>query len=123
LEERKLEKEMMLEEKRLEQEERKLEQERMLEERKLEQERLWKEREMEWKESRANKLKLWGDALRNAISRMPVEPVDIVSWFQYLEKLFEQLKVPVELICCVDAPISERQSKIFAVASGFREIY
>jgi len=54
---------------------------RLLEERKLEQERVLKEKEMEWKESPANKLKLWGDALRNAVSRMPVEPMDMVSWF------------------------------------------
>jgi len=81
-------------------EERRLE----LEERKLEQERMLKKEEIEWKESPANKLKLWGDALRNAISRMPVEPMDIVSWFKYLEKLFEHLKVPVELYAVLMRP-------------------
>jgi len=84
---------------------------RLLEERKLEQERLLKERKMEWKESPANKLKLWGDALRNAISRMPVEPVDIVSWFQFLEKLFEQLKVPVELYAVLMRPYLSDKAK------------
>jgi len=68
----------LLEEKRLEQEQKKLE----LEERKLDQERMLKKKEIEWKESPANKHKLWGDALRNAVSRMPVEPMDIASWFK-----------------------------------------
>jgi len=67
-----------------------------LDESKLEQERMLKEKEMEWKESPANKLKLWGDALRNAVSRMPVEPC--------LEKLFEQLKLPVELYAVLLRP-------------------
>jgi len=101
----------LLEERKLEQEERKLEQEKILEEMKLQQERLLeerklqlKEKEIEWKESPGNKLKLWGDALRNAVSRMPVEPVDIVSWFQSLKKLFEQLKVPDELYAVLMRP-------------------
>jgi len=46
-----------------------------------------KEKEIKWKESPANKLKLCGYALRNAVSRMPVKPMDIVSWCQSLEKL------------------------------------
>jgi len=49
------------------------------------------------KDSTGAKLKLWGDALRNAISRMPNEPIDTVSWFICLERLYEQLKVPLEL--------------------------
>jgi len=81
----------------IELEERKLEQERMLKEKEMEFQREKFGREMEWKENHANKLKLWGHALRSAISRMPVEAIDIVSWFQSLEKLFEQLQVPVEL--------------------------
>jgi len=83
----------------------------MLEERMLEQERILKEREMEWKESPANILKLWGDALQNAVSRMPVEPMDIVSCFQCLEKLFEQLKVPVELYAVLMRPYLSDKAK------------
>jgi len=101
-----------LEEKKLEQKRIQREQERMqkeqdsmlkerelqLKEREMDLQREKARREMELKESPANKLKLWGDALRNAISHMPVESIDIVSWwFQSLEKLFEQLKVPAEL--------------------------
>ena len=43
------------------------------------------------------KLKLWGDAMRNAIPSMPAQPIEVVSWFICLERLYEQLKVPVEL--------------------------
>ena len=41
----------------------------------------------------AVKLKLWGDALRNTISRMPNEPIEIVAWFASLDNLFNQLCV------------------------------
>ena len=55
------------------------------------------EREQSAEESMASRLKLWGDGFRNTISRMPTEPVEIVSWFIALEKLFDQLGVPVQL--------------------------
>jgi len=55
------------------------------------------EREQSAKESMASRLKFWGDGLRNTISRMPMVPVEIVSWFIALEKLFDQLGVPAEL--------------------------
>jgi len=35
---------------------------------------------------------------------MPVESIDIVSWFKSLEKLFEPLKVPVELYAVLRRP-------------------
>ena len=84
-------------ESRLKEKEMEIEKELKLREKELELEREKSKRETEWKECPANKLKLWGDALRNTISRMPIESIDIVSWFQSLEKLFEQLKVPYEL--------------------------
>jgi len=68
-------------------------------------------REMQWRQNTANKLKLWGDALRNAISRMPVEAIDIVLWFQSLEKLFEQLQVPVELQAVLMRPYLRDKAK------------
>jgi len=75
-----------------------------LEQKRLEFEQMkWKE-EMEMKmiekahrESPAAKIKIWGDALRNTISRMPTEGIDVVSWFVSVEKLLEQLSVPAEL--------------------------
>jgi len=55
------------------------------------------EREEKYKESPAVKLKLWDDALRNTINRMPNEPTEIVSWFISLDRLFDQLSVPNDL--------------------------
>jgi len=42
---------------------------------------------------------------------MPVQPVDIVSWFQFLEKLFEQLNVPVELYAVLMRPYLSDKAK------------
>ena len=42
-------------------------------------------------------IKTWGDALRNTITKMPSEGIDVVSWFVSIDKLFEQLNVPAEL--------------------------
>jgi len=102
---------------------------RLLEERKLEQETILKEREFqlkekemdferekarheaEWKESPAKKLKLWGNTLCNTILRMPVESIDVVSWFQSLEHLFQQLKVPCELQAVLMRPYLSDKAK------------
>ena len=107
LEERRL----LLEERRLEMEERRWrsemetrekeremkEKERELREKELELKRVVAENEEKHKESPAYKLKLWGDALRNTIGRMPNEPVEIVSWFISLDRLYAQLGVPNDL--------------------------
>ena len=42
-------------------------------------------------------IKTWGDALRNTITKMPCEGIDVVSWFVSIDKLFEQLNVPADL--------------------------
>jgi len=34
------------------------------------------------------KIKIWGEALRNAITNMPTEPVEVISWFISLERFF-----------------------------------
>jgi len=56
-----------------------------------------KERKQAHMDSMGAKLKLWGDAMRNAISSMPEQPIEVVLWFICLERLYEQLKVPVQL--------------------------
>jgi len=63
----------------------------------------------------ASRLKLWGDGLRNTISRMPTEPVEIVSWFIALEKLFDQLGVLVELRSVLLRPyVNDRAKALLA---------
>jgi len=60
------------------------------------QERKWRE-DRAYKESTAVQIKTWGDALRNTITKMPSEGIDVVSWFVSIDKLFEQLNVPADL--------------------------
>ena len=124
LEERKLEEQrLQREEQRLQREssnrkklKMQLQQQRELEEKRLEEQRSqreqqWKEQrrqrkfeERKWREDRAYKestavkIKTWGDALRNTITKMPSEGIDVVPWFVSIDKLFEQLSVPAILI-------------------------
>ena len=122
LEERRLRlEEMRLDEQRLQREEQKLQRE--LEQKKMEsEEKRWREelefkkktaeREQAYRDSMAVKLKTWGDALRNAISKMPNEPVEVISWFVNVERLFEQLKVPVELQAVLIRPYFSERARI-----------
>jgi len=123
LEERRLEEQKLLrEQQRMQLDEQKMQ--RKLEEKRLEEQRLqreqqvgleeqWKQRELDerkWREemelkrsekayrdSTAVKIKTWGDALRNTISKTPSEGIDVVSWFVSVDKLFEQFSVPADL--------------------------
>jgi len=63
-------------------------------------------------ESPAAKIKICGDALRNTISRMPTEGIDVVSWFVSVEKLFEQLSVPAELQSILIRPYFSERAKL-----------
>ena len=67
--------------------------------------------EEKYKESPAVKLKLWGDALRKTISRMPNEPTEIVSWFISLDRLFDQLSVPYDLRAVLMRPHLNERAK------------
>jgi len=74
-----------------------------------------REREEKYKESPAVKLKLWGDALRNTISRMPNKPIEIVSWFISLDRLFDQLSVPNDLRAVLMRPhLNERAKNLLS---------
>ena len=59
----------------------------------------------------AVRLKLWGDALRNTISRMPNEPIEIVSWFISLDRLFDQLNVANDLRAILMRPHLNEQAR------------
>jgi len=63
-------------------------------------------------ESTAVKVKMWGDALRNVICRMPNESIEVVSWFVSVEKLFDRLKVPEELQAVSIRPYLSERPKI-----------
>ena len=109
-----------LEERRLISEERKLEEQRMqhlLEKRWQFEQQKWKEElalksEQLHRESMAVKVKTWGDALKNILTKMPTEGIQIVSWFISVEKLFDQLKVPEELQSVLIRPYLSDRAKM-----------
>ena len=121
LEEKRLEEQKLQREQQLEQQRIQLEQQRILEEKKCElqfeeQRRQREFQEMKWREDRAYKestavqIKTWGDALRNTITKMPSEGIDVVSWFVSIDKLFEQLTVPADLQAILIRPyLSDRR--------------
>ena len=53
-----------------------------------------RQREMDRHETTVSKLKLFGDALRNSVSRMSNDPVEIISFFRSVEQLYKSLDVP-----------------------------
>ena len=69
------------------------------------------EKEEKNKDTPAVKLKLSGDALRNTISRMLNEPIEIVSWFSSLDQLFDQLCVPPDLRAVLIRPYLSDRAK------------
>ena len=58
------------------------------------------------------KIKSGGDALRNTITKMPSEGIDVVSWFVSINKLFEQLSVPADLQTILIRPYLSDRAKI-----------
>ena len=57
-------------------------------------------------------IKTWGDALRNTITKMPSEGIDVVSWFVSIDKLFEQLNVPADLQAILIRPYLSDRAKL-----------
>ena len=108
---------MQLEEQRLQREEQRLQREQQWKEQRRQrefEERKWRE-ERAYKDSTAVKIKTWGDALRNTITKMPSEGIDVVSWFVSIDKLFEQLSVPADLQAILIRPyLSDRAKYILS---------
>jgi len=108
LEEKRLEEQRMhreLEEKRCE-----LQYEEQRRQREFE-ERKWRE-DRASKESTAVKIKTWGDVLRNTITKMPSEGIDVVTRFVSIDKLFEQLNVPPDLQAILIRPYLSDRAKL-----------
>ena len=54
-------------------------------------------------------MKFFGDALRNSITRMSNDPVEIVSFFRSVEQLYKSLDVPQPLQAALVRPhLNER---------------
>jgi len=101
---------LLLEEKKLE----KQRLQRLLEERKYELEKKKVElklKEKEHRDSPAVTIKNWGDAMRNTITKMSSESIEVVSWFMSVQKLFDQPKVPADLQTVLIRPYLSDQAK------------
>ena len=73
------------------------------------------------KDTPAVKLKLWCDALRNTIARMPNEPIEIVSWFISLDQLFDQLSVPSDLRAVLIRPyLNDRAKTLLSRCNAYK---
>ena len=105
------------EQQRLQLEEQRLQHEQQLEKQRKQREfdeRKWRE-ERAYKDSTAVKIKTRGDALRNTITKMPSEGIDVVSWFVSVDKLFEQLSVPADLQAILIRPyLSDRAKRMMS---------
>ena len=55
------------------------------------------EREEERRGSMVHMAKMFGDALKNTVARMPDDPIDLVSYFESVETQFTILEVPANL--------------------------
>jgi len=82
------------------------------EEKKWHEEMQLKRSEQAHRDSTAVKIKNWGDALRNTITRMPNKSMEIVSWFIGIERLYGQLKVPSELQAVLIRPYLSDRAKV-----------
>jgi len=75
----------------------KLEKNEMLQRQLKDEELKMRQREMDRHETAVSKLKLFGDAVRNSVTRMSNDPVEIISFFRSVEQLYKSLDVPREL--------------------------
>ena len=56
-------------------------------------------------------MKLFGDALRNSVTRMSNDPVKMISFFKNVEQLNESMEVPTELKAALIRPRLNERAK------------
>ena len=60
-------------------------------------------------DAKVAQLKRYGDALRNSVSKLGNEPLEIIVFFENIEKQFKELKVPDNLCVTLMKPyLNER---------------
>ena len=68
-----------------------------------------KQKDIDRHETVVSKMKLFGDTLRNSVTRMSNDPVEIVSFFRSVEQLYKSLGVPADLQSALVRPhLNER---------------
>ena len=120
-----------------EKEERRLKYEEEKEERRLrhEEERRLKERELQIQidreresKSLVSKTKVYADALKGTIARMPADVVHLLTYFKDVEQLFDRFEVPRELRAHLLRPYLNDKAKILVsrmdpkVANNYKEV-
>lgn len=111
LEKQKLELERLKLQKELELQTRQLEMQERLKREELDLKRLELERQVDKEKSAANQVKLFGDAMRNAVTRMSNDPMEIIAFFRSIEQTFDSLKVPEELKSSLVRPFLNDKAK------------
>jgi len=56
-----------------------------------------RDRDREKSDSAISKMKLFGDAIRNSIVKMGNDPLDLIPFFDHVDKLFYDLRIPENL--------------------------
>jgi len=56
-----------------------------------------KQKDVDRHETTVSKIKLFGDALRNFVTHMSNDPVEMISFFKNVEQLYESLEVSTKL--------------------------
>src|SRR5664279_1098276 len=70
-------------------------------------------KERSWSEAISSRLKTYGDALKNSITKMSDNPIELVVFFDSIERLFKELDVPQSLRVILLKPyLNERASML-----------
>ena len=90
-----------------------------LREREMEERKALKERDLMLRMERENanntivhRAKLFGDAMKNTIARMPMDVVELISYFKDVEQLFANFEVPEELRAQLLSPYLNEKAKL-----------
>ena len=78
-----------------------------------------KQKDVDRHETTVSKIKLFGDALRNSVTRMSNDPVEMISFLKSVEQLYESLEVPTELKAALVRPhLNERARSLVTTLSA-----
>jgi len=71
--------------------------------------------------AKVTRLKTFGDALRNSVTKMTNEPIDLLLFFDQLERQFSDLKVPDDLKVMLIKPfLNDRARQLIGQVTSAR---
>jgi hypothetical protein len=68
--------------------------------------------EKERDDAQVAQIKRYGDALRNSITKLGVEPIELIAFFDNLERQFKELKVPDNLRVALMKPFLNDRARL-----------